>query len=269
MAIILDCFKIVAKLRESGLDDIEEFSDTLQDDIPTNKGSQNETTDIPIFNVPETVLEGPTIYQNIIPFQPKKNTPPPNTSKDKKASNQDDLIQALFDYMAEDTCALVAPTSGTSETSKRPEPVIDKPETCKSPKPIKSSNEVSSAILLNRAQREQRLRKWATDYGEDPDVFVTITEKDIRLSHEYRDRMMSDADAINFAKEDGIDVNEIFYMSRRERLISEEIYLRNFENASKPRIYVYDDEEWQKGISILQKNGHLWSVLASDPNNLK
>jgi hypothetical protein len=47
-------------------------------------------------------------------------------------------------------------------------------------------------------------------------------------------------------------------MSRRERLISKEIYLRNFENAGKPQTYVYDDEEWQKGISILQENGHLW-----------
>ncbi|RIB24299.1 hypothetical protein C2G38_2032006 [Gigaspora rosea] len=42
---------------------------------------------------------------------------------------------------------------------------------------------------------------------------------------------MSDADAIEFAKENGIDVNKIFYMSKRERLISEEIYLRNFEDA--------------------------------------
>ncbi|PKY33489.1 hypothetical protein RhiirB3_394844 [Rhizophagus irregularis] len=258
---ILDRSKIVAKLRESGLDDMEEFSDIPQDDLP-----ENETTDIPIFNVPETVLEGPTIPQKIIPPQPerhnrvadRKNKPSPNTSKDKKASNQDDSTQALFDYMAEDTRAPVAPTSGTSETSKRPEPVIDEPETCKSPKSIKSSNEVSSTILLARQEREECLRKWAIDHGEDPDVFVTITEKDIRLSHEYRDRMMSDADAIDFAKEDGMNVNDIFYMSRRERLISEEIYLRNFENAGKLRTYVYDDEEWQKGISILQKNGHLW-----------
>src|ERR1043165_5946287 len=45
---ILDRSKIIAKLRESGLGDMKEFSD-----IPTNKGSQNETTDIPIFNVPD------------------------------------------------------------------------------------------------------------------------------------------------------------------------------------------------------------------------
>ncbi|EXX53048.1 hypothetical protein RirG_247620 [Rhizophagus irregularis DAOM 197198w] len=119
---ILDRSKIVAKLRESGLGDMEEFSDTLQDDIPTNKGSQNETTDIPIFNVPET------IPQKVIPPRPKKNTPLSNTSKDRKASNQDESTQLLFDYVAEDTRAPVASTSGTSKTSKPPDQVMDKPE---------------------------------------------------------------------------------------------------------------------------------------------
>src|ERR1044072_1011710 len=38
---IFDRSKIVVKFCESGLDNIKEFSDTLQDDIPTNKGSQN------------------------------------------------------------------------------------------------------------------------------------------------------------------------------------------------------------------------------------
>ncbi|RGB40463.1 hypothetical protein C1646_753307 [Rhizophagus diaphanus] len=42
---------------------------------------------------------------------------------------------------------------------------------------------------------------------------------------------MSDTDAVNFVKEDGINVNDIFYMSRKERLISEEIYFCNFENV--------------------------------------
>ena len=62
---------------------------------------------------------------------------------------------------------------------------------------------------------------------------MTITEKDVRVFHKYRDRMMSDADAVDFVKEDGMDVNDIFYMSRRERLISEEIYLCNFKDAGK------------------------------------
>ncbi|PKK55830.1 hypothetical protein RhiirC2_801408 [Rhizophagus irregularis] len=111
-----------------------------------------------------------------------------------------------------------------------------------------------------KADKQNDLTQDLFDYmSENTRAPVTsISEKDIRLSHEYRDRMMSDADAVNFAKEDGIDVNDIFYMSRRERLISEEIYLCNFENAGKPQTYVYDDEEWQNGISILQENGHLW-----------
>ncbi|PKK58966.1 hypothetical protein RhiirC2_795509 [Rhizophagus irregularis] len=175
---ILDRPKIVAKLRESGLGNMEEFFDIpdprgiFQPDLP-----ENETADIPIFNVPETVLKGPTISQKIIPLQPEKNTP-----------------------SHKDTYAPVASTSGisgTSKTFKPPEPVIDEFETSKLPesvKPIsevvntlpketstdspKPINQVSSAILLSRAQREERLRKRAVELGEDPNVFVTITEKD-------------------------------------------------------------------------------------------
>ena len=44
-----------------------------------------------------------------------------------------------------------------------------------SPKPI---NQVSSAILLARQQCKDHLRKKAVELGEDPDVFITITEKD-------------------------------------------------------------------------------------------
>ncbi|PKK41081.1 hypothetical protein RhiirC2_722855, partial [Rhizophagus irregularis] len=139
--------------------------------------------------------------------------------KEKKADKQDELTQDPFNYVAKDTSAPVASTSGTSKTSKIPEPVINEPKTIelsesikpinkitnissKENKPPEPINQVSSDILLFRVQREQRLRKWAIDHGEDPDVFVTITEKDIRLFHEYRDRMMSDADAIDFTKED-------------------------------------------------------------------
>ncbi|PKK56595.1 hypothetical protein RhiirC2_799685 [Rhizophagus irregularis] len=161
-----------------------------------------------------------TISQKIIPPQTKMSTLSPSTKKDKKANKQDDSTQALFDYVTEDTRAPVASTSGTSETSKRPEPVIDEPETSKSPKPIKSSNE----------RRSRRIR----DHHR----------KDVRLFREYRDKIIADADAIDFAKEDGIDANEIFYMSRRERLISEKICLRKYEDAGTPRAYVYDDEEW-------------------------
>ncbi|PKB98664.1 hypothetical protein RhiirA5_431014 [Rhizophagus irregularis] len=109
---ILDRSKIISKLRKSGLDDIEEFSDIPQLDLP-----KNETTDIPIFNVPET------ISKKIIPPQPEKNMPLPNTSKDKKADKQGGGIQDLFDYVVKDTCAPVASTSGIFETIKLSESI--------------------------------------------------------------------------------------------------------------------------------------------------
>ncbi|PKK58735.1 hypothetical protein RhiirC2_795856 [Rhizophagus irregularis] len=169
--------------------------------------------------------------------------PPPKTSKDKKADKEDELTQDLFNYVVEDTCAPVvstSETSGISVTSKTPEPVIDKPKTSRIPKyieqtskvlraPKPSSNKISSA----RAQREERLRKWAIDHDEDPDKFMTITEKDVNLSREYRDSMMADAEVIKFARENKMDPNDLFYMTRRERLISEEIYLREFKDVGK------------------------------------
>ena len=52
---------------------------------------------------------------------------------------------------------------------------------------------------------------------------MTITEKDVNLSQEYQDRMMADTEVIKFARENKMDLNNLFYMTRRERLISEKI----------------------------------------------
>ncbi|RGB32653.1 hypothetical protein C1646_762590 [Rhizophagus diaphanus] len=171
--------------------------------------------------------------------------------------------------MAEDTRTPVASTgpegttSGTSKTSKPLELEIDKPEVSKPSAQAQyikpSSNELSFTILLARQEREERFRKWAIDHGEDPDVFVTSTEKDIRLSHEYRDRMISDADAIDFAKEVGMNVNDIFYMSRRERLICEKIYLRNFENAGL--ISTRNDKKYKH---TQRKRGEWYALVKSE-----
>jgi len=141
---------------------MEEFSDIPQADL-----SENKITDIPIFNVSEI------IPLKIILHHLEKNTPPPSTSKDKKVDKQDDLTQALFDYVSEQAEVSVASISGIFETSKTPESLINKPEVSKplesnesnnevvdilpketsnkrdSSKPI---NEVSSAILLSRVQ---------------------------------------------------------------------------------------------------------------------
>ena len=117
---ILNCSKIVAKLRESGLGDIKEFSDIPQPDLP-----ENETTDIPIFNVLEI------IPPKIIPPQPEKN-------------------------VAEQLEVPIASTSKTSETIKLPESIEPINEVVNMPPketPTNSSKpvtEVSSAILLAR-----------------------------------------------------------------------------------------------------------------------
>ena len=56
---------------------------------------------------------------------------------------------------------------------------------------------------------------------------------------------MSDAEIIDFARDQNLDSEELMDMSRRERLISEEIYLREWEDEGTPRSHVYNDEEWQ------------------------
>ena len=217
-----------------------------------------------------------TISQKIIPPQPEENLPP----RDKKADKQDDLTQALFDYMVKDIRAPVASTSGTSDTSKRPEPVIDKPETIElleSNKPISkntntppketnvkpdlskpSSNELSSAILLSRAQREERLRKKAVELGEDPDVFITITEKDRLDSITFRNRMETDSRMCSWAIETEDDPKEYMEMTVRERLIGEEIIRRGLEDDGVTSSWLDTDEKWKKTVSILQENGMLW-----------
>ena len=70
--------------------------------------------------------------------------------------------------------------------------------------------------------------------------------------------MMANAEVIEFARENKMDPNDLFYMTRRERLISEEIYLWEFKGVGKLWECVYDDKKWQKNISILQENGMLW-----------
>ncbi|RGB30537.1 hypothetical protein C1646_765253 [Rhizophagus diaphanus] len=231
---ILDRSKIIAKLYESGLGGIKEFSDTPIKDTSQPDISHNETGNIPIFNIPET------ISQKITPFQPEENLP----SRGKKANKQDDSTQDLFNYVTGK--APVALTSGTSEIFKTPEPVIDGSETSKHPEsnePIcevvntspkkttsklpdssKPINEVSSTILLSRAQREERLRKKAVKLGENPDAF---TEEDLK---EYMD------------------------MKVQKRLIGEEIIRHSLEDEGITSSWLDTDKEWQKNISILQKN---------------
>jgi hypothetical protein len=237
---------------------MEEFSDMPQDDLPENK-----TTDIPIINVLEIIIP-----PKIIPPQPEKNTSPPSTSKDKKADKHNESTQDLFDYVAEQAKAPVASTSGTSETNKLPksiEPISEAvnippkemigPLKTDSPKPI---NQVSSDILMARTQREERLRKKAVELGEDPNVFVTITEKDRLDSKAFRDRMEIDSRMCGWAEETEDDPKEHMDMTVRERLIGEEIIRHSLEEDGIISSWFDTDEKWKKTVSILQENGMLW-----------
>ncbi len=63
---------------------------------------------------------------------------------------------------------------------------------------------------------------------------MIIIEKDINLFLKYRDRMIANVEVIKFARKNKLDLNNLFYMTRRKRLISEEIYFWEFENVRKP-----------------------------------
>ncbi|CAG8636450.1 2254_t:CDS:1, partial [Paraglomus occultum] len=122
-----------------------------------------------------------------------------------------------------------------------------------------TQSETYSPGYIPREEREAHLRETAVKYGEDPDKFVTITEKDRDLVRIFRDKMMADAEIIDFARKDGDDPEEYMELTRREKLICMEIKLRMYEDDGKPRSYtcIYDDEEWKKNIAILQENGYL------------
>ncbi|CAG8635551.1 2167_t:CDS:1, partial [Paraglomus occultum] len=144
--------------------------------------------------------------------------------------------------------------------------VNDEPEI--SPDPavedeLKSSNEETPQQISyppgysTREQREVRLRKKAIELGEDPDKFVTITEKDKLDSIAFRDRMQTDARMCGYAKEAEEDPSEYMDMTVRERLISEEIIRRSLEEDGIISSWLGTDEDWKKTVNILQENGML------------
>ena len=128
----------------------------------------------------------------------------------------------------------------------------------------KTSNEVSPQQISyppgyqTREQREIRLRQKAIELGEDPEIFITITDKDKLDSIAFRDRMQTDARMCGFAKEAEEDPSEYMDMTVRERLISEEIIRRSLEEDGITSSWLDTDEEWKKTVNILQENGMLW-----------
>src|SRR5438046_1798075 len=77
--------------------------------------------------------------------------------------------------------------------------------------------------LILREEHEKHLRKKAVELGEDPDKFVTITEKDKLDFSSFRYKMEVDARICVFAKENGEDPNEYMKTKIQERLIGKEI----------------------------------------------
>jgi len=115
------------------LSDIEEFSDTPQSDL-----SENEITDILIFNVLEIIPSKINLSQS------EKNI---FSNKDK----QDNSIQALFNYVVKKAEVPITSIFRISEISKTFKPfklVIDKLKTnLNKNKPFKFSNKEASSIF--------------------------------------------------------------------------------------------------------------------------
>ncbi|CAJ0642953.1 926_t:CDS:2 [Entrophospora sp. SA101] len=271
---IIDRSKIVAKLRES-IGDIEEFLDT-----PEAETFTNTSTDIPVFDISE-----------ITPTEPEKKISESSTTDHIKkgknvspASPITNMTQDLFDSITNESP--VASPSKSTDISLPPEiehveSVDDRSEPASEiikpandevePSPIESvenelraSNEAPPQQISytpgyqTREQREIRLRQKAVELGEDPDKFVTITEKDKLDSIAFRDRMQTDARMCGYAKEAEEDPSEYMDMTVRERLISEEIIRRGLEDKGITSSWLDTDEEWKKTINILQENGMLW-----------
>ncbi|CAG8483292.1 11607_t:CDS:2 [Paraglomus brasilianum] len=143
------------------------------------------------------------------------------------------------------------------DKSKSPEISLDLPMNNEP----KNSTEVSPQQISyplgyqTREQREIRLRQKAIELGEDPEIFITITDKDKLDSIAFRDRMQTDARMCGFAKEAEEDPSEYMDMTVRERLISEEIIRRSLEEDGITSSWLDTDEEWKKTINILQENG--------------
>ncbi|CAG8660193.1 2827_t:CDS:1, partial [Paraglomus brasilianum] len=162
------------------------------------------------------------------------------------------MTQDLFDSLTNESS--VASSSKSTDISMTPEiePSDDKsksleiieeseisPDLLANDEPKNSNEETPQQIsyppgYLTREQREVRLRKKAIELGEDPDKFVTITEKDKLDSIAFRDRMQTDAKMCGFAKEAEEDPSEYMDMTVRERLISEEIIRRSLEEDGSP-----------------------------------
>ncbi|CAG8713987.1 14139_t:CDS:2 [Cetraspora pellucida] len=207
----LDRSKIMRKLRESGID-IEEFSNT-----PQGKISSNASTDIPVFNVSEIVdpkgkeivSTPPTTNMTQDLFNSKTNESLVASSfKSIDISPPPEIIHVeLVDDKSEPVSEIIKPVNDKVESSEIIE-LINDPEIS----PDLSVNNEPKTI--NEEQREIRLRQKAIELGENPDKFITITEKDRDLARIYYDKIMADVKIIEFARSDGVDSENYMKLSR-------------------------------------------------------
>lgn len=176
--------------------------------------STNASTEIPVFNDPEIVAPPDPEKIDSIPLA----TEHIKKAKDSSPAPIANMTQDLFDSITDKSP--VVSSSKSTDISLPPEivdiEVVD--DNPKSPEIIesvsdeleispdlpvkdepKTGNEASFQQISyppryqTRDQQELRLREKAIKLGEDPDKFVTITEKDKLDSIAFRDRMQTDA----------------------------------------------------------------------------
>ncbi|CAG8578834.1 23373_t:CDS:10 [Cetraspora pellucida] len=186
------------KLHKSDID-IKEFSNTPQAEI-----SSNAFTDILVFDIPKIVIS---------PKPEKKITELLTTNHIKKSKEKQSFdvpyhisltpitntSQDFFDSMSNESS--VALLSKSIDIFMTPE--IEHIE----PLDIKSkSSEISSNLPMNNAINNEP--KTTIELDEDPDKFVTITEKDKLDSIVFHNRMQTDVRMCDYAKEAEEDPKE-------------------------------------------------------------
>ncbi|RIB08433.1 hypothetical protein C2G38_2211653 [Gigaspora rosea] len=174
-----------------GIERKQEFSDVPQGEISTNTSTEIK---IPIFDIPKIIMP-----------EPEKIKPTPLTTNhiEKDYKHVNDKLEP---------------------SPKINEPINDEPETSPglpiNDEPKSTINEASPQQISyppryqTREQREAHLRQRAIELGEDPDVFITITDKDKLDSISFKDRMQTDARMCGYAKE--VEENPSEYMDMIE-----------------------------------------------------
>ncbi|GBC07841.1 hypothetical protein RclHR1_07720005 [Rhizophagus clarus] len=209
---VLDRAKIVSKLHEL-VGDIEEFTSSAFDGVPQDELLIHKDVEIPIFKVPE-ITSSDIGNKNTFPSVSASNSVVDNMHT---AEHEFPVATTSSSAVAKsETKVEVKPSQTVKFANFEAVSAVTKPEPVVKPNPQPSPK---------KSQREERLRRKAIELGEDPDKFVTITEKDKLDSISFRDRMKADARMCEYVKEGEEEPHEyIMEMTVRERLIRENDY---------------------------------------------